>query len=173
MLTDAHTGLTAARQAVFGSVPWQRCQFHLQQNAGTFVPRQGMKAPVDADLRAIFTASDRQAVEALLRATVARYRQSAPKLAAWLEENLWEGLTIFAPPDVHAAHRPLLRRTNALERVNLERVNKEVKRRTRVASLFPSEASCLRLVSAVLMEISDEWQTDKASLTFANLNPEN
>jgi transposase-like protein len=49
----------------------------------------------------------------------------------------------------------------------LERVNKEVKRRTRVASLFPSEASCLRLVSAVLMEISDEWQAGKAYLTFA------
>ena len=61
-----------------------------------------------------------------------------------------------------ALPRRLLRTINGLERVN-----KEVKRRTRVASLFPSEASCLRLVSAVLMEISDEWQAGKAYLTFA------
>lgn len=162
IVSDAHAGLSAARQAVFGSVPWQRCQFHLQQNAGAFVPRQEMKSQVAADLRAIFAASDRQASEALVRATVARYQQSAPKLAAWLEENVWEGLTVFSLPETH---RRLLRTTNGLERVN-----KEVKRRTRVASLFPSEASCLRLVSAVLMEISDEWETGKAYLTFTNEN---
>jgi transposase-like protein len=165
IVSDAHIGLGAARQAVFGSVPWQRCQFHLQQNAGAYVPKQEMKGQVAADLRAIFTASDRQAAETLLRATVARYQKSAPKLAAWLEENLWEGLTVFALPE---AHRRLLRTTNGLERVN-----KEVKRRTRVASLFPSESSCLRLVSAVLMEISDEWESGKAYLTFTNQNQEN
>lgn len=71
-------------------------------------------------------------------------------------------------PEQDASHRRLLRTTNGLERVN-----KEVKRRTRVASLFPSEASCLPPacsgypVSAVLMEISDEWQAGKAYLTFA------
>lgn len=167
IVSDAHTGLIAARQAIFGSVPWQRCQFHLQQNASAFVPRQEMKAQVAADLRAIFNASDRQAAETLLRATVTRYQQSAPKLAAWIEENLPEGLTIFALPDVHAAHRRLLRTTNGLERVN-----KEVKRRTRVATLFPSEESCLRLVSAVLMEISDEWEAGKAYLTFQTFQSE-
>ena len=162
IVSDAHTGLAAARQAVFGSVPWQRCQFHLQQNAGAYVPRQEMRGQVAADLRAIFHASDRHAAEALLRATVARYQQSAPKLARWLEENVPEGLTVFQLPE---AHRRLLRTTNGLERVN-----KEVKRRTRVASLFPSESSCLRLVSAVLMEISEEWLVGKAYLTFATMN---
>ena len=159
IISDDHSGLKAARQAVFGSVPWQRCQFHLQQNAQAYVPKQEMKAQVAADLRAIFTATDRQAAETLLRAMVKRYAESAPKLAVWIEENVVEGLTVFLLPE---SHRRLLRTTNGLERVN-----KEVKRRTRVATLFPSEASCLRLVSAVLMEISDDWQTGKAYLTFS------
>ena len=158
IVSDDHSGLKAARQAVFGSVPWQRCQFHLQQNAQAYVPKQEMKAQAAADLRAIFTASDKQTAETLLRAMVTKYQQSAPKLAAWIEENVVEGLTVFLLPE---AHRRLLRTTNGLERVN-----KEVKRRTRVATLFPSEASCLRLVSAVLMEISDDWQTGKTYLTF-------
>jgi putative transposase len=54
--SDAHAGLASARQAVFGGVPWQRCQFHLQQNAQAHVPKQGMKAEVAADIRAIFNA---------------------------------------------------------------------------------------------------------------------
>jgi transposase-like protein len=168
IVSDAHTGLASARQAVFGSIPWQRCQFHLQQNAQAYVPKQEMKGPgthgtwVAAELRAIFTASDRAAAETLLRAMVARYRDSAPRLSVWLEENVPEGLMVLSLPEEHAAHRRLLRTTNGLERVN-----KEVKRRTRVASLFPSEASCLRLVSAVLIEISDEWQAGKAYLIFA------
>lgn len=162
IVSDDHSGLCAARVAVFGSIPWQRCQFHLQQNAASYVPKQEMKPAVAADLRAIFQASDRHGAETLLKAMVTRYQQCAPKLSSWLEENVPEGLVVFSLPDKDASHRRLLRTTNGLERVN-----QEVKRRTRVARLFPSESSCLRLVSAVLMEISDDWQAGKAYLTFA------
>ncbi len=158
--SDDHAGLKAARQAVFGAVPWQRCQFHLQQNAQAYVPKREMKAQVAADIRAVFNAPDRTSAEGLLKTAVARYQQGSPKLAAWMEENLAQGLTVFRLPE---AHRRLLRTSNGLERVN-----KEVRRRTRVASLFPSEESCLRLVSAVLMEISDEWEAGRAYLTFEN-----
>jgi len=79
---------------------------------------------------------------------VRKYEKKAPKLSAWMAANLAEGLTVFAFP---AAHRKRLRTSNLLERLN-----KEIKRRTRVATLFPNEASLLRLVSAVLMEISEE-----------------
>ena len=158
VVSDAHEGLKAARLAVLGGVPWQRCQFHLQQNAGAYVPRQDMRAPVAADIRAIFNAQDRAEADALLRRAVQKYTAMAPKLAAWLEENLPEGLAVFAFPE---PHRRLLRTTNGVERVN-----REVRRRTQVASIFPSEASCLRLVSALLMEISDDWQAGKAYLTF-------
>ena len=159
VVSDAHEGLKAARlDAVLGGVPWQRCQFHLQQNASAYVPRQDIKAQVAADIRAVFNAQDRAEADALLKRAVQKYEATAPKLAAWLEENLPEGLTVFAFPE---PHRRLLRTTNSVERVN-----REVRRRTRVASIFPSEASCLRLASAVLMEISDDWQAGKAYLTF-------
>jgi transposase-like protein len=159
IVSDAHEGLAAARTAVFGAIPWQRCQCHLQRNAFSYIPKQEMKVKVASELRSIFTASDRQSAEVLLRAMVARYQSSAPKLADWLEANVPEGLTILSLPCER--HRRLLRTTNSLERVN-----KEIKRRTRVATMFPNEASCLRLVSAVLMEISDEWISGKAYLTF-------
>ena len=81
-----------------------------------------------------------------------------PKLATWMEENLPEGFTVF---DLPAAHRRRLRTSNPLERVNME-----LKRRTRVAGIFPNEASLLRLVSARLMEISEDWETGKIYLNM-------
>ena len=159
IVSDAHEGLKAARLAVFGSTLWQRCQFHLQQNASAYVPKQDMKPQVAADIRAIFNAQDRAEAEALLKRAVQRYATTAPKLATWMEQALPEGLAVFALPE---AHRRLLRTSNSVERIN-----REVRRRTRVASIFPNEASCLRLVSALLMEISDDWQAGKAYLTFA------
>ncbi len=156
--SDAHAGLKAARLAVFGGVPWQRCQFHLQQNAQAYVPRQELKREVASAIRAVFTAASLHEAKRLLGETVQRYRSIAPKLATWMEENLPEGLMVFAFPE---AHRRLLRTTNGLERLN-----QEVRRRTRVARLFPNEASCLRLVTAVVMEISEEWETGKTYLTF-------
>ena len=156
--SDAHAGLKAARLAVFGGVPWQRCQFHLQQNAQAYVPKQEMKREVAAAIRAVFTAASLHEAKRLLGETVQRYRSVAPKLATWMEENILEGLMVFAFPE---AHRRLLRTTNGLERLN-----QEVRRRTRVARLFPNEGSCLRLVTAVVMEISEEWETGKTYLTF-------
>jgi transposase-like protein len=158
IISDAHAGLQQARRAVFGGVPWQRCQFHLQQNAGAYVPRQSMRAEVAADIRAIFNAPDRTMAEALLAQLVRKYAEKATRLSKWMESNLPEGLTVFSFP---ADHRRLLRTTNSLERVS-----KEIRRRTLVVSIFPNEASCLRLVSALLMEISEDWETRRRYLTF-------
>jgi transposase-like protein len=154
IISDAHAGLKQARLAVFGGIPWQRCQFHLQQNAQAYIPRQDMKAEVAADIRAIFNAPNRIEADALLAKTVQRYAKRSPKLADWLEANLPEGLTVFDFPETH---RRLIRTTNGLERLN-----KEIKRRTRVVAIFPNEAACLRLVTALAMECSDEWETGKA-----------
>jgi transposase-like protein len=148
--SDAHEGLGFARRGVFGSVPWQRCHFHLQQNAGAYVPRQSMRAEVAADIRSIFNAPDRSTPEKYLQMIIQKYAKSAPRLSAWLEENLAEGFTVFSFP---TKHRRYIRTTNSLERVN-----REVRRRTRVVGIFPNEASCLRLISAILMETSEKWQ---------------
>lgn len=153
IVSDDHAGLGAARRAVFGSIPWQRCQFHLQQNAGAYVPRQSMRAEVAADLRSVFNAPDRETAELWLSSTVQKYAKTAPKLSAWMEENIPEGLTVFAFP---VEHRRFVRTTNSLERVN-----REIRRRTRVVGVFPNDSSCLRLVSALLMEMGEEMQIGK------------
>ena len=160
--SDDHSGLKSARKAVFGGVPWQRCQCHLQRNAQAYVPRKSMKAAVALDIRSIFNAPDRAAADALLKKTVAKYAQDAPRLADWMEENLPEGFTVFAFPQ---KHRRFIRTTNGLERLN-----REIRRRTRVATLFPNEASCLRLVTAVVMEISEDWQTGKRYIKWESDN---
>ena len=150
IISDDHAGLGAARRAVFGGIPWQRCQFHLQQNAGSYAPRQSMKVEIAADIRGMFNASDLKTAEELLQSAIQKYAKSAPRLASWMETNLAEGFTVFSFP---LEHRRFIRTTNSLERIN-----KEIRRRTRVVGVFPNEASCLRLVSAFLMEYSEEWQ---------------
>lgn len=162
VISDDHQGLGAARRAILGSVPWQRCQFHLQQNAGAYVPRQAMRSEVAADIRSVFNAPDRKTAEELCQAAIQKYATSAPRLSAWLEENLSEGFTVF---DFPLEHRRSIRTTNSLERIN-----KEIRRRTRVVGIFPNAASCLRLVSAILMEISEEWQIGKHYCSGKSLN---
>jgi transposase-like protein len=157
-ISDAHEGLKAARKAVFPAVPWQRCQFHVQQNAQKYVPRQSMKREVAEAIRGVFNALNREEAERQLDRLIQAYQDKAPKLAAWAAEAIPEALTVFAFPE---GHRRRIRTSNMVERLN-----KELKRRTRVATLFPNEDSCLRLVSAVAMEISDEWETGRIYLTM-------
>jgi len=158
IISDAHAGLQQARRAVFGGIPWQRCQFHLQQNAQAYVTRKDRQKEVAADIRAIFNAPNRTEAERLLKMTVNKYEAGAAKLATWMEENIPQGLTVF---DFPAEHRRRLRTTNGVERLN-----KEIRRRTRVASIFPNEDACLRLVTAIVMETSEEWETGRIYLKF-------
>lgn len=158
VVSDDHAGLKQAREARFAGVPWQRCQFHLAQNAMHYVPTLAMRSEVARDLRGVLDAGDRAEADRRLAQLVTKYAAAAPKLAAWLEANVPESLTVLSLP---AAHRRKLRTTNSLERIN-----KEIKRRTRVATLFPNEPSALRLVTAVLMEISEDWETNRTYLSM-------
>lgn len=155
-ISDDHAGLKAARKAIFPATPWQRCQFHLQQNAQSYVPKKSLKKGVAAEIRAIFNAPSDTEAKRLLGLFVDKYEKVAPPLSQWAEKNIPEGLAAMQFPE---EHQRKIRTSNMLERVN-----KEVRRRTRVAGLFPNETSCLRLISAVLMEISDDWATGKKYL---------
>ena len=124
------------------------------------VPKVHMREEVAADIRTIFHASDLAEAQRRLQSVAQKYREAAPKLAEWIEANAPEALTVFNLPETH---RKKLRTTNSLERLN-----KEIKRRTRVATLFPNEKSLERLVTALLSEISDEWETGKIYLTMKN-----
>jgi len=156
--SDAHSGLKAARQSLFNGVRWQRCQFHLQQNAQAYVPKKTMQKQVHNDIADIFAAPNGELARSRLKYYVQKYAESAPQLSEWMEENIPEGLTIFELP---AKHRKRMRTSNSLERLH-----EEINRRTRVARLFPNEASLLRLVSAIEMEISEDWIAGKRYLNM-------
>jgi transposase-like protein len=151
--SDNHAGLKAARMSVFPSVPWQRCQFHLQQNASAYVPKKSMQEAVHADIRNVFNMPSKEEAERLLSLTVAKYQDQASDLSQWLESDLAEGFTVFeaAPPTA----RKKLRTTNMVEFQN-----KELKKRTRCIRVFPNKDSLLRVVTALLIELDETWQTE-------------
>ena len=140
IVSDDHAGLRAARRAVLGGAVWQRCQFHLAQNAIHHAPNAATRKRIGAQLRSIWNADTADKAQAELNALVASYRDTAPKLAAWLEENVPEGLAVFALPE---HHRRRMRTSNPMERG----IQQELKRRTVKIRVFPGEASLLRCAS--------------------------
>lgn len=144
---------------MFPGVPWQRCQFHLQQNAQSYVPKRDMKKAAASDIRSIFNAPNIDESNRLLKINVDKYSKSAPDLSKWMEDNIPQGLTAMNFPE---SHRVKIRTSNLAKRVN-----KEIIRRTRIAGIFPNTDSCLRLITAIVMEIDDDWKEGK---TYINMN---
>lgn len=148
--SDDHAGLNAARRAVLPGARWQRCQFHLAQNAIHHAPNRDVKKAIGEELRAVWNAPTLETAESELKRLVGSYRKDAPKLAAWLETAVPEGLAVFKLP---REHRRRMRTSNPIERS----IQQELKRRTRKIRVFPNEASLERLVSAILVEIDEQW----------------
>ncbi|WP_417274038.1 IS256 family transposase [Celeribacter halophilus] len=153
IVSDDHAGLKAARRAVFGAATWQRCQFHLAQNAIQHAPKSDIKKRIGKQLRAVWNASSLQLAEAELTALVASYRDKHPDFADWLENNVPEGLAVFSLPD---AHHKRMRTSNGIERP----IQQELKRRTSKVRVFPNLDALERLSTAVLVEIDEKWETE-------------
>ncbi len=149
----ADAGLRAARRAVLGGATWQRCQFHLARNAIHHAPNAAIRNRIGAEPREVWNAASLAKAETVPAELVTAFRDPAPRLAAWLEQNVPEELTVFALPE---QHRRRLRTSNPMERA----VQQELKRRTVKVRVFPNEESLERLVSAVLVEIDDRWAVD-------------
>jgi putative transposase len=148
--SDDHAGLKAARKAVLPGARWQRCQFHLAQNAIHHAPNIAVRKSIGEELRQVWNATTLETAEVELKALVGRYRKDAPKLAGWLETAVPEGLAVFKLPK---DHRRRMRTSNPIERS----IQQELKRRTQKIRVFPNEASLERLVSAILVEIDETW----------------
>jgi putative transposase len=153
VVSDDHAGLRAARRAVLGGATWQRCQFHLAQNAIHHAPNVDIRRRIGAELRSVWNAPTLAKAQTSISELVASYRAGAPKLADWLEKNVQEGLAVFTLPE---HHRKRLRTSNPIERS----VQQELKRRTAKVRVFPNEDSLMRLVSAILVEIDEKWVAD-------------
>jgi len=156
--SDDHPGLKKAIKSVFPSVPWQRCQFHMAQNAQSYVPKKTMRLEIGQAVRNIFSSPTLQDARDYIEKVNNKYLETAPEFVKWLNENIEEGLVVYSFPK---EHRIKIRTSNCLERVN-----KEIRRRTRVAGLFPNKESCLRLVTAVLQEIHEGWSVESPYIKF-------
>jgi len=151
VVSDDHDGLRKAVAELLSDSAWQRCYVHFLRNALDHLPR---KADDDClqELRWIYERRDLKEAQADLAAWLKRWERRYPKLTDWAEENIGQTLTFYRLPRQHHKH---LKSTNLLERVN-----EEIKRRTRVVRIFPNEQSCLRLVRALCAEIHETWLED-------------
>ena len=156
--SDDHESIKSAVKVELPGAAWQRCVVHFERNILAHVPQAESKA-VASDLKVIFQAARRETAETLAVSFAERYGALYPKAVASLERGLDEALTYTAFPSSH--HR-LIRTTNGLERVF-----REVKRRTRVVGVFPNEASAETLATAVLLRVSEDWSERK----YLNMEP--
>ncbi len=164
LISDDHAGLRAARRAVFPALPWQRCQFHLSQNAQRFARRLPERGVIGQAMRDIFNSPTLEDAEAMLTRKIQTFAETNQVLARWMEDNLREGLTVYAFP------RSLHKKIRTIN--NVENLNKQIRRRTRVVGIFPHEASALRLISAVMAEIHEEWLTGRRYLDLESQEKE-
>ena len=158
IISDDHAGLRKARKAVLPGIQWQRCLFHLAQNAMQHAPNLSMKKEIAQSIRDIYQAPSLIEAKQRLTKSVTHYEKTASKFSEWLEENLEEGLAFYQFPEDHWKKI----RTNNLS----ERLNQEFKRRTKVARLFPSIESCERLITAVAMETHEDWMSGNQYLSM-------
>ncbi len=160
VVSDDHPGLKRAISEVLTEASWQRCYVHFLRNALDYLPR---KADDDClqELRWLYDRRDAQEAQRDLAAWIAKWAGKYPKLVDWVEANIGETLAFYRLPRQHHKH---LKSTNMLERLN-----EEIKRRTRVVRIFPNTESCLRLIRALCVETHEAWLEDNRYLNMTLL----
>lgn len=161
VVSDSHVGLKQAISQVLGGAAWQRCRVHFMRNLLAHIP-QADKAAVAAVVRTIFAQSDRTSASQQLLEVVERMSERWPKAAQLLAAAEDDILAYMSFP---AEHWTRIYSTNILERLN-----KEIKRRTNVVGVFPDESSVLRLVGAVLLEVADEWEIERRYFSLESMH---
>lgn len=157
VVSDGHEGLKSALQSILPGIMWNRCHTHLARNAQSYVSRKTNKADVASDIRDILQAPDLDVAQFLFKRFSAVWQEKEPRLVEWVDTNIPEGFNVFNLPK---PIRKKLRTSNLIERMN-----QELKRRSRVVRIFPNEASSLRLLSAVALEIHEDWISERRWLS--------
>lgn len=158
--SDAHRGLKGAIEEVFVGASWQRCRVHFMRNALSLVPKAAQQM-VGATIRTVFAQPNARSAHEQWRRVADGFRSRFPKLAELMDEAEEDVLSYAAFPPEHWQ--------KVWSNNPLERLNKEVKRRTDVVGIFPNERSVIRLVGAVLSEQHDEWQVSKRYFSAGSL----
>jgi len=157
VISDAHTGLKAAVRKVL-KVEWQRCKVHFYRNVLVHVPKRS-QGEVSEAMKAVFVQRDEKSAKTKAADLVRQFQSRFAKAMEIFEAGIDDVLSYLHYPQ---PHRVRISSTNPLERLNLE-----IRRRTRVVGIFPNPAACLRLIGMLLVEKNDDWLTDdKAYLTF-------
>ncbi len=160
VVSDAHEGLRQAMSKALPGITWQRCRVHFMRNLLAHVPQKDKKQ-VAAWVRTIFAQPDIESAQAQLRKVHAELEGRWPKAAALLEKAADDVLAFLHFPE---EHRKRLASNNLLERLN-----REVRRRTDVVQVFPNEESLIRLVGALLIEIDTEWAVGRRYFSEASM----
>ena len=148
-VSDDHPGLKSAIAQVLPEALWQRCYVHFLRNALDYLPRRKADDDCLTELRWFYERRNVEEARRDLTAWLAKWQGKYPKLCEWVENNIEETFTFYRLPKEHHKH---LKSTNVLERLN-----QELKRRTQVIRIFPNEASALRLLRALAVEIHEGW----------------
>jgi putative transposase len=157
VISDAHKGLIAAVRKVL-KAEWQRCKVHFYRNVLVHVPKRS-QAEVSEAMKAVFVQRDEKSAKAKAAELVRQFQARFGKAMETFEAGIDDVLSYLHYPP---GHRVRISSTNPLERLNLE-----IRRRTRVVGIFPHAGACLRLIGMLLVEKHEDWLTDeKAYLTF-------
>ena len=152
VVSDAHSGLVSAIRREFPGASWQRCKVHFMRNILAHVPQKG-KETFAAELKEIWQGPDGGEARKRAEEFIAKYEKKYPKAIKCLEDGLEDSLSYYAFPQTEAKK---MSSTNMLERLN-----REIRRRTRVVGIFPNEGSYTRLVTMHLIEYSEDWSVNR------------
>ncbi len=162
IISDAHAGLVSAIRSSFPGSSWQRCKVHFMRNILVYVP-QKIKEAFAAELKEIWLAPEEKAARTRAEGIIEKYGIRFPKATGCLEKGLEDSLTFYAFPELD---RRKISSTNMIERLN-----REIRRRTGVVGIFPCEDSYIRLVTAYLMEYAEDWSVSRAYISERSLRP--
>lgn len=161
IISDAHAGLVAAIRESFPGASWQRCKVHFMRNILVKIPHRN-KESFASELKQIWLASDADAARKRADVLVEQYEKRFPEAIKILEDGLEDSLQFFSFPSLD------FRKISSSNM--LERLNKEIRRRTRVVGIFPNPDSYLRLVATYLMEYAEDWSDSRAYLSAESIH---
>ena len=159
-VSDAHKGLQAAIRSTLHGTSWQRCKVHFMRNILAYVPQRD-KERVAARLKLIWQAPDEKSARAMKAAFCQEYEKSFPKAVECLEEGFEDSVQFYAFEKLDSRK---ISSTNTLERLN-----REIRRRSSVVGIFPSTDSYIRLITSYLLEYSDDWQTERCYMNAGSI----